>query len=297
MIVVTAPTGNIGRPLSQALLEAGEKLTVIARNPQKVAALASRGAQVIQGSHDDKELVRRATEGAEALFWLTPPNMQAMDLRAEYARFGEAAAGAIAANRIPYVVHLSSVGAELSEGTGPVLGLHDNEARLGEASTNLIQLRPAYFMENTLAQIGAILQAGSLFTTFPQGLRFPMIATRDIAERAAALLRDRTFTGHQVVELQGASDTGYDEVAAVLSEVLGRKIGHVTIGEDQLRESLTGMGLSAAVADGLLELSRGIAEGRLRFHEPRSAKNTTGTTYRRFAEMTFKPAFAAAQAA
>jgi uncharacterized protein YbjT (DUF2867 family) len=295
-IVITTPTGNIGAPLARQLLEAGETVTLVARDPGKVKSLADRGARVVAGSHDDASLLVEATRGAAALFVLAPPDMRATDLRAAYRRFGEAAAKAIEANRIGHVVHLSSVGAELQSGTGPIVGLYENERILARACKNLVQLRPAYFMENTMMQIPAIQQAGALFTTLRGDTRIPMIATRDIAARAAALLAKRDWSGLQVVELQGGGVVSYDDVARILSEVLARPLRHTTIGGDQFREALVGMGVGPVVTDGLYELSVALEQGRIRFHEPRSASNSTPTSHPVFAQEVFGPAFRAASA-
>jgi len=228
------------------------------------------------------------------LFLLTPPDFQITDIRAHYRRFGEAAAAAIEANSIGYVVHLSSVGADLPEGTGPVVGLYENEQILNATGTNVAHLRAAYFMENTMGQIPAILQAGSLFTTLKSDTAFPMIATRDIAASAAEVLTKRSWKGSKVVELQGSGDVSYGQVASVLSEVLGLKLSHVTVTPEQQRESLMSMGASQVLADSFSEMATAVETRQMAFHEPRSEKNTTPTTYPQFAQEVFKPAFEAA---
>ena len=290
-IVITTPTGNIGSKLSRLLLDQGEEITVVARDRSKVKDLEDRGAKVVEGSHGDADVLKQATRGARALFLVTPPDFATKDLRGHYGRFGEAAVQAIRENGIGHVVHVSSVGAELTSGTGPVLGLHDNEERLDEAASSIAHLRPAYFMENTLGQIGPIQQASSLFTTFKKGTRFPMIATRDIAERAAELLTHLDWTGRRIVELQGPDEIGYEDVAEDLSDVLCREINHVTVPPEALRESLAGMGASTEVADSFIELASGVEQGRIHFHEPRTAETTTMTRYAAFAREVFKPAF------
>jgi uncharacterized protein YbjT (DUF2867 family) len=295
-IVVTTPTGNIGRVVADSLIRAGEKPILIARDPSKVKDLADAGARVFAGSHGDPAALAEATRGADALFVLTPPDYRATDIRDHYRGFAAAAAHAIRANKIPRVVHLSSVGAELSSGNGPVAGLYVAEAILAAVADNLIQLRPGYFMENTLGQIPSLLGAGALFTTFAGGAKIPMIATRDIGASAARWLRDDGWTGRRVVELQGAGDVSYDQVAAALSETLGRKLAHVTVTAEQQTEALVGMGLSPVLAASFAELAAAVESGRMRFHEPRSAANTTPTTYPEFAAQVFAPAFAAASA-
>lgn len=293
-IVVTTPTGNIGSVLVQQLLDRGKKPVLIARNPEKVENFTSRGAAVREGSHSDPAFLAEATRGAEALFWLTPPNLAVDDVRAYYRDFAEAAVRAIRENEIPRVVHLSSVGGEVESGTGPIAALHAVEEALDSTGASVTHLRPCYFMENTLAQIPSIQNANSLFTTFPEGFRLPMIATRDIGARAAAVLADQDWTGRRVMELQGPGDCGYEEVAETLSRVLGREIKHVPIGGGQFVEAAMGMGISKAVAESFVEMVNAIVEGKVRLHEPRNEKNTTPTTYREFAETVFKPAFQAA---
>ena len=185
-IVVTTPAGHIGSVVVDKLLDAGQKPVLVARHPGKLQAAVDRGATVVQGGHADAKVLTEATKGADALFVCVPANMTVTDIPGYYGSFAEAAAQAAKANGIAHVVLLSSVGADLAEGNGPVAGLHLAETILERAGlAHLTCLRPGYFMENTLAQIPNILNAGKLFTTFPAGTTFPMIATRDIGARAA----------------------------------------------------------------------------------------------------------------
>ncbi len=287
-IVVTTPTGNIGSKLSELLLDAGQELTLIARDSKKVAALAERGAKVIEGSHADPEVMKTATRGADALFFIAPPNFGSEDLVADYRVYAEAAAEAISANQIPYVVHLSSVGADVDGGNGPILGLHHNEKILGAAAKNIVQLRPAYFMENSLMQVASVKESGNMFTTFKGDTRFPMIATADIAAGAAELLLNPNWEGEKIVELQGAADISYDEIATELSSVLGKPITHMTISKEQFKEGMVQMGGSAHMGELLAEITEGVESGHITFHQARDAKTSTPTSYRMFAETVFK---------
>lgn len=290
-IVVTTPTGNIGRALAEALLSTNESVTLVARDAGKVASLVQRGAKLVTGSHGDPETLKQATRGASALFLLTPPDWQVRDIRAHYRRFAEAARAAVEANGVRHLVHLSSVGADVPSGNGPVAGLYEAEQLLAGLKASVTHLRPAYFMENTLGQIPAIKGMGGLFTTFRGDFRFPMIATRDIAARAAELLTRRDWSGYRTMELLGAGDVSYDDVAAVLSEVLGRPVRHTTVSPEQQRQALMGMGFSAELADSFAELAAGMSSGHVRFREPRGASNTTPTAYPVFAKQVFAPAF------
>ncbi len=293
-IVITTPTGNIGSVVTRQLLDAGETPILIARDPAKLRDAVARGAVVKRGSHDDVDFMVDATRDAEALFVLTPGSYHIQNIVDFYTSFAAPAAEAARANKIPHVVHLSSVGADLATGNGPVAGLHASEQILNAAGIpNLVHLRPGYFMENTLAQIPNILESGSMYTTFPSGERFPMIATRDVGARAAELLRRRDGSGARSIELQGP-ETSYEDVAEILTEELGREVTHVTVTDEQMIQALTGMGVSQVLADALAELAEGIVQGRVKYEEPRNAANSTPTSYRDFAAEVFKPAFAAA---
>jgi uncharacterized protein YbjT (DUF2867 family) len=295
-IVITTPSGNVGSAVTKQLLDNGEKPVLIAREPSKVKQFTDKGAVVKIGSHVDADFLVEATKKADALFLLTPPDFQMKDIRAHYRRYAEAAAKAVKANGIPYVVHLSSIGADLQSGNGPVAGLYVAEQVLNAASIpNLLHLRAGYFMENTMSQIPSILQAKSLFTNFPEDTKIPMIATRDIGERAAQLLKNRNWDKHQVIELQGAAEITYEDVASILSRVLDLDIHHVTIPSAQLIGALVGAGIGQVLAESFAELADSLAAGKIRFHENRTKTNTTPTTYTEFAEQVFKSAFRAAE--
>jgi hypothetical protein len=84
-------------------------------------------------------------------------------------------------------VHLSSYGAQIAEGAGPVSGLHSSEQKLNAIEgLNVLDLRAAYFMENNLAAIGMIHQMGIFGNALLPDLKIPMAATRDVGDFAAS---------------------------------------------------------------------------------------------------------------
>ncbi len=290
-IVITTPTGKIGSKLASILLDSGRDVVLVARKPEKLAHLEAQKARVFSGSHADPSLMIEATKGARALFVLAPPDPKSPDIRAHYRKFASAAAEAIAQNRIEHVVHLSSMGADLDRGTGPVLGLHDNEQILTAAAENIVHLRAAYFMENTLMQIENIKSDAALFTPMSGELRVPMIATRDIADRAADFLETLDWKGHNIVELHGPHGVSYDDVARALSETLGRHIEHITISYEQAEHALRQVGLSPHMAHCMSELSEALETKRASFGKPAAIDSVTPTSYPVFAKEVFKPIF------
>ena len=293
-IVITTPTGNIGRTVAETLLSGGRRdITVIARDRGKVSDLEARGAVVFEGSHADAEVMKRATEGARALFCLTPPDMMTDDVRGHAAVFGEAAAAAIRSNQIPYVVYNSGIGADLSgHDAEPLYSLQDNEQRYAAETPNLISGRPAWFMENLLGQADDLRHRwrywpswpGLLFSSFKPDTPVPMIATGDIGVRYATLLADLGWSGHQVVELHGPGPVTHAEIASTLEESLGRSVRCLTVSKSQFVDALTRSGVASAhMAAGFFEMSRELEEGRMQFHEAPNEFNTTPTTFAEFA--------------
>src|SRR5215475_6902412 len=161
-IVITTPTGNIGSHALKRLLQAGAEVSVIARHPEKLSDSIRNRVKVHQGSLTDAALVTKAFQGARAALWLTPPSYTHPDVAAYHSEMGAVAATAIKESKIPYVVNVSSAGAQL-ENAGPISGLRAVERRLDEAAENVVHLRPGFFMENFLQQIGSINDDGAIY--------------------------------------------------------------------------------------------------------------------------------------
>lgn len=289
-IAITTPTGHIGKRLTELLLDAGAQVTLLARNPAKVAGFAARGAKVVAGSLEDTSYVQQASRGARALFWLTPPDFQSADMRAYQRKLGAIAAEAVKKGEIGHVVVLSSVGAHRGSGTGPVDGLHDVEKAVEATGANVLHLRPAFFMENYFWQLDAIKNAGSVFMPAAGATRLPMIATADIAAAAADHLLKLDWRGRQVHELHGAADISFDEAAATMGRVFGKTIAHVTVPVEAARAAMQEQGLSASVADGFIQLYKALESGWMAPEMPRSQSTTTKTTFETFVGQALKPA-------
>lgn len=289
-IVITTPTGKIGSRLAELLLQAGKKVTLLARHPEKVARLAAMGATVKQGSLNDAGFVREATQGAKALFWLTPPNVEVADFRAYQRELGRIAAEAIQKNGIAHVVHLSSLGAHLGSGTGPVNGLHDIEKILDGVAANVTHLRPAAFYENILGSLETMKQMGALFQAVSPAVRVPMIATRDIAEVAAKQLADLSWSGRRVLTFFGPEDLSYSEIAAIISREIRRPIEYVQVSPDQVRDALVGLGISADVAGQYVELAQAFDSGLLLKGLTNVPDWRTSTSFAQFTRDTIGPA-------
>lgn len=294
-IVINTPNGNIGRKLALTLLDAGEAVTVISRNPAKTAALAEKGARVVEGSIDDEATLRAALEGAKAVFWLNPPNLapgffEKSKLDAERAARIAKQAG------IEHVVVLSSVGAHSGPGVGPVSSLRPVEAAFEAEIANVVSLRAGFFMENYLHDLGSIAAMGKIFSPANGDVPVPLVATADIAARAAALLRDRSWRGHQALGVHGPHDITFREAARIIGQALERPVDFVQVSPDQARAGMVQAGMPEYVAGLYVEMYGAMNEGRMSPAEPRDAASTTPTDLATFARTVLRPAFAQAAA-
>jgi len=295
-IAVTGPSGNVGRALVPHLLDGGAEVHLLAHDAAKVGNFVSMGARVQAGSLEDPTYLARATEGMDVLFWLTPTIFNATDMRAKQRELAEHAARAIGKNRIGRVVNLSSAGAQMKKGAGPVSGLHDVEEIIAGAAPHVTHLRPSFFMENFLSQLEPIKSHGSFYMPVAGHQRIPLIATRDIGAAAARRLLDPTWTGQSMLGLHGPADLNLEEVAQILTRVLGQPIRHVKVPPAAVRETLLQIGATPSVADGMLELYAVWDAGKLQPAEPRTPATTMPTTFEQFATEVMKPALASAPA-
>ena len=293
MYVVTGATGNTGSVVATKLLSQNQKVRVLGRDAHKLEPFTRKGAEAVIADVSDGDSLAKALSGATALYAMIPPNNSAPDVRAFQARVSGAIAYAVQKSGVQHVVALSSVGADKPDRTGPVVGLHDLETRLGAISgLNALCLRAGYFMENLLPQAGVIQSFGILAGPLRPDLPVPMIATRDIGAAAAEALQKLDFHGWQTRELLGPADVTYTDVARIVGAAIGRPdLAYQQMPGEQLKPALMRMGMSANVADLLLEMAESLNSGYMKALEPRSPANTTPTKLETFVAEVFVPAY------
>ena len=292
-IVICGATGNIGSRVVETLLAAGEPVRAVGRDRTRLGPLEAKGADPWSGDLGDAEFLAKAFAGTRGAFVLIPPGYDAPDYRGYQNRIADSLTSALKTDRVPRVVALSSVGAHLSRGTGPILGLHDMEGKLGGLQgAAVVSLRPGYFMENHLWSIPVIRANGISGSPTRSDVPIPMIATRDIAEEATRLLREESVTGHAVRYLLGPRDLTMTEAARILGEAIGKPdLQYVQFPEEDARGEMIGMGMSPSAADAMLEMERGFNAGAIVPTQKRSPENSTRTTLEEFARTVFAPAF------
>jgi uncharacterized protein YbjT (DUF2867 family) len=292
MYVVLGASGNTGRVVANNLLDRGQKVRVVGRNAAHLQSFAAKGAETFVADLTDSGALTQAFQKADSAYVMIPPNPTSTDSLGYENRVSDAIAAAVKSAGTKNVVALSSVGADKTSGTGPVLGLHNLEQKLNQISgANVLNLRAGYFMENTLPQANAIRQMGVVATPLRADLKLGMIATRDIGAAAVnALLHP--VSGKQTRELLGQRDLTYNEVTAAIGQAIGKPdLKYVQAPDDQFQNVLVQMGMSEQFAKLLLEMIGSLNSGHMRALEPRSAQNTTPTSYESFVAEYFVPAY------
>lgn len=288
-IAINTPTGNIGRPLVNHLIDTGQELVLLTRSPEKVKSFAERGATVHEGTLSDEAFVLQATQGVDTLFWLMPANYAAADFRGEQKTMARIGATAVTENAIPRVMTLSSAGAHLAQGTGPIMGLHDLEQMIDATDAKITHLRPNSFMENFLQSLPTIASDGMIYLPVPGSAALPMIATADIAKVAADRILEEDWAKHTVIELAGPEKISHDTAAATIGAALGKEVKHMQVGDADFRGAMAQFGVSDSAVDCFLEMYGGFANGSI-VHE--TSPQTTPTTFVDFAKNVIKPALA-----
>jgi uncharacterized protein YbjT (DUF2867 family) len=213
MYVILGASGNTGSIIANTLLLKGKKVRVMGRDAGRLQRFVGKGAEAFIADMSDAAALTEAFSGARAAYLMLPPAKS----REDQERDSDAIAKAVKESGLRYAVHLSSYGAQVPEGTGPVAGLHSSEQKLNAISgLNVLHLRAAYFMENNLAAIGMIHGMELIGNALLPDVKLPMIATRDVGDYAAQRLLHLDFSGKQIRELLGERDLSMTEVTAVI---------------------------------------------------------------------------------
>lgn len=293
MYVITGATGHTGSNIVKALLAKGEKVRAFGRNADRLKALAAQGAEPFIGDATDTGSLAKAFVGAKAVYVMIPPNLGSPDVFGYQKQVADAMTVALRSAVVTHAVTLSSMGADRKDKTGPVVGLHYLEQQLnGIDRLNVLHLRAGYFMENTLAQVGAIQNMGMAVGPLRPELKLPMIATRDIGAAVADALLKLSFRQKQARELHGQRDLSYNDVASIIGKAIGKpNLRYTQAPNEQMRGILMQLGMSQNMVDSLLEMTASLNSGYMRALEPRSAQNTTPTSYETFVAEEFMPLF------
>jgi uncharacterized protein YbjT (DUF2867 family) len=249
MILVTGPTGKVGKALIDALKAKGAAFKALAHSDASAKTLEAQGVAVVRG---DLTNLGPALKGVDTLFLLS----SSAD---PYPQEAPAVADAKAAG-LKRIVKLSALGASADAANSFFRGHARIERLLEESGLEWTSLRPSFFMQNWIVYNAHVVKSGQpVYANTGEG-RMGIIDTRDIAAVAAAAL---TEDGHQgrVYELTGPEPLSNAQAAAKLSKLLGREVAFVPVPDPGAYQAMLGMGMPADYAWSLTTLNQAVRKG------------------------------------
>jgi uncharacterized protein YbjT (DUF2867 family) len=289
MYVILGASGNTGSIIANSLLSKGRKVRVIGRDLGRLQSFVRKGAEAFTANVSDAAALTKAFSGARAAYLMLPP----ITSREDQERDSDGIAKAAKESGLRYAVHLSSYGAHVPEGTGPVAGLYSSEQKLNAIKgLNVLHLRAAYFMENNLEAIGMIHAMGVFGHALLPDLKLPMIATPDVGDYASHRLLALDFSGKQTRELLGERDLSMAEATAAIARGIGNPdLRYEQFPYDQVRQVLVQTGMPPKKAAVYIEMFEAINAGLLAAQEQRSTQNSTPTSFENFVRDVFVGAY------
>ncbi|MEO5591141.1 MAG: NAD(P)H-binding protein [Chitinophagaceae bacterium] len=262
---ITGSLGHISKPIVVALVKAGHEVTVITSSQNRVKDIESLGAKAAVGSIEDTAFLTKAFNGAKAVYSMVPPKYDVSDWKKYIGQVGEHYTEAIKINNIKYVVNLSSIGAHMPEGCGPVSGLHRAEQALNSLTdVNIKHLRPAYFYNNLLANISLIKNAGITGSNFSNSdKKFTLVDTSDIAAIAIEALLKLDFTGHSIQYI-ASDEVSTDDIATALGKAINRPdLKWITFTDEQALQGGIQAGLPEEISKNYAEMGSAVNSGKM----------------------------------
>lgn len=256
MISVFGSTGNVGGRVAAMLLEQNIPVRVLVRSPQKAQPLANKGAEIVEGSMLNLEDVKRAFDRCDGAFLMTPINHKSDNYYEEEIAIGRNYACALEESTIVHVVHMSIIGSRAKTGIPQFESKAIIEDAIFSSGADCTILHPAFFMDNLYSQMDRIRDQGIISALLPPDVPIPMVSAEDIAYVAVGSLMRGARGEKEEYELLGGRDYSMNEVADIVSKIIGRDIKYVQMSEDQAREVFSSMGMSPVAVDDYIRMFR-----------------------------------------
>lgn len=256
-IAVAGVSGRTGKRIAEELLAKGHAVRVIVRKKEQAHAWEERGASSAIADLQDVAAVTEALRGVDAAYLLVPTEFGAPRYRDWQDATSRVLAAAVEASRVPRVVLLSSIGAQLASGTGPIVGLHVAEELFKRIPTTTFSfIRAGYFVENFAALIPSI-RDGVLPSFVPADVTVPMVSVNDISRLAVQLLVDPAAKT-PVVQL--GTHRSYADVAGAFAKCLGNEVRVHELPSAAAKPAFMNMGLTEDFAALYAEMYEAVAQ-------------------------------------
>lgn len=286
MILLTTPTGDIGRRVLSQLLMVGASVRVIARNAPKLPL--NPLLDVVEGSMADAETIARALPGVTRVFWLPPGDPTLPSPEAAYVGVSKAFCEAVPGSGVRHVVGISALGRGWSKPAGHVTATLAVDDMIAKTGVHYRALACASLMDNIARQAEPIRTIGQFFQPTPANLKLPHVAKADVARVAAELLLDQEWKGVEAISLLGPEDLSFDQMAAIMSEVFGREIVATELPMAHFGQMMRDFGASDGMAQAYVEMLTAKNEGMDHLVFPAS-RHQTPTTFRMWCEGELRP--------
>ena len=283
VIAVMGAAGNVGGKVTDLLLRQNEEVRAF-EHQRKLHEFRERGAEVVSGDATSVEDLESLFDDAAAALVLLPENLADPQFVGTRSTISRALAKALQKRPVGHVVALSAVGVDQENVAGPPAGLREYEERLFELDkVNVMALRSALYMDYLLANLPLIQSQKINGSAIKEDLKFPMIATQDVAHEAADRLVRRDFTGHQVKTLLGPEDVSMREATSAMGSLLGLpELPYVEFPPADMRGALLGAGMSEEAASLLVDMQLALNEGRQFDGVQRTVETTTPTRLEKY---------------
>ena len=288
-IAVAAATGNIGKRVAQQISLKGAEAVLLGQNLERLTNLNISNSIPIIADISNKEQMIEATKGVDALFLLVPPVLETTSLGEWYQKVSDASIAAVNENKIKRVVLISSLGASTAPNLGTVSYCGALEVAFDNLSTNVLALRPGYFMENFVQQAQSIRENGKFSFPFDGNHDIPFISTDDIGDAAARYLLDETWAGHWKLNLMGPENITLKDVAKRLTALTNKPIEYVQQSFDELKAQLKTLEITDKVLQELVDLHDALGDPDGAYATPRTPEVSTPTSFEQFAEQKLLP--------
>lgn len=263
-ITLTGSLGHISKPLAIQLLQAGHNVTIISSDNKKRKDIEAMGAFAAIGSIQDAQFLTSAFTGADAVYCMIPPNHyydHNLDLTAYVHSTASNYAQAIQQAGVKRVVHLSSIGAHLAEGTGIIVSHHDAENILRAVpNIALTHMRPTSFHYNLYSFLPSIKQGGVMAANYGEDDKIVWVSPADIATAVA----DEIVTpiDGNAIRYVASDELTCNEVASILGAAIGKpQLKWELISNEQMQKNLEAAGLNPRIAAGLTEMQSSMHSG------------------------------------
>ena len=290
MIIITTPTGAIGHQVLERVLRGEEPIRVIARDPSGLPSHVRERVDIVRGSHGDTTVVNQAFAGADSVFWVVPPDPRAQTVDAAYLDFTRPACAAFKSQGIKRVVGISALGrgTPAAAHAGLVTASLKMDDLIASTGVHYRAVTNPSFMDNLLRQVELIKNQGMFSLPISGDLKQPSACTRDIAATAAKLVLDQSWNGVGSVPVLGPEDLSYNDMATIMSEVLGKPVRFQEAPGQAFKARLLERGMSEAMAQANVDMWDAYNQG-LDTAEPRTPQSTTPTSFRQWCEEELKP--------